>query len=80
MVVGPILKLDGGFGVIAMETRVAVILVVVVVFEDKDEFVVVVAIIVLDKVDEVTVFVDDDAAPHADMTRVKTIISPVIRQ
>ncbi|MGP8081111.1 MAG: hypothetical protein ACLPVI_11500 [Dehalococcoidales bacterium] len=55
-------------------------MVVVVVFEDEDEFVVVVAIIVLDKVDEVTVFVDEDADPHADTTRVKTKIRTIARQ
>ncbi len=63
-----------------METKVEVTLVVVVVFEDEDEFVVVVAIIVLDKVDEVTVFVDEDADPHADTTRVKTKIRTIARQ
>ena len=80
MVVGPSFKLGEGFGVIAMETRAAVTLVVVVVFKGEDEFVVVVVIIVLDKVDDVTVFVDDDAAPHADTTMVKTKISAVTRQ
>jgi hypothetical protein len=76
-------KFGGFVGEIPTDVNVAVDLGVLVVFDNEDDFVVVVVVVIIMVLEEegcVSVVVVVDFGEHADMTMVKTKISPITRQ